>query len=92
MLRASTHYNTDNVNPGFYGDFNYNRSYTFFEWMVEKIHTQEQYSTVGMIMLVNEPERLSDTQYQNVQSNTQSLRNVSGLAMLASHLNTDHHP
>jgi hypothetical protein len=55
--------------------YHYGRAYQFFEWLTEKIHTNEQYSTVGMVMLVNEPERLFDT--ADALTNTNSMRQVS---------------
>lgn len=64
-----------NPNPGFYDSYNYNRTYSFFEFMTNRIHTNTAYSTVGMVMLVNEPERTWDTtDYPNAVSNAQSMR------------------
>ena len=63
-----------NVDPGFYQDYNYNRAYSFFSWLTNKIHTDSNYETVGMVMLVNEPERLTDHEYMDVRANTDSLR------------------
>lgn len=62
-----------NLDPGFYDSYNYNRTYSFFSWLTTKIHTNSKYTTVGMVMLVNEPERLTDTQYAHVQANDKSL-------------------
>jgi len=67
-----------NPNPGFYNDYNYGRAYQWLEWMTNKIHTNAAYSTVGMLELVNEPERTWDTaKYPNAQANTDSMRQVS---------------
>ena len=63
-------------NPAFYDSYNYNRTYEFFTWLVTKIHSNSAYSTVGMIELVNEPERHFDTQYGNQSANDNSLRSI----------------
>ena len=63
-----------NVNPGFYEAYNYNRTYSFFSWLTNKIHTNPNYDTVGMIMLVNEPERLTDQEYSDIKAHTHSLK------------------
>jgi len=66
-----------NPNPGFYEEYNYNRSYQWLEWMTNKIHTNANYSTVGALELVNEPEQTSDTaQYPNASGNAESMRQV----------------
>jgi glucan endo-1,6-beta-glucosidase len=66
-----------NPNPGFYSDYNYNRAYEFLQWMTKKVHTTAAYSTVGMLELVNEPERTFDTsKYPNAQANANSMRQV----------------
>ncbi|KAJ3559849.1 hypothetical protein NPX13_g9479 [Xylaria arbuscula] len=41
--------------PGFFTDANYERANQFLEWMTERIHTNDAYSTVGMIEVINEP-------------------------------------
>lgn len=64
------------VDPAFYDPHNYNRTYEFFDWLVTKIHSNSAYSTVGMIELVNEPERLLDTQYGSEQANDNSLQSI----------------
>lgn len=64
-----------NQSPGFYDDYNYNRAYEFFQFMTERIHTNASYSTVGMLMLVNEPERTWETStYPSAAANAQSMR------------------
>lgn len=66
-----------NPKPGFYNEYNYDRAYKWLEWMTEKVHTNPSYSTVGMVELVNEPERLWDAdKYPDVAANTESLRKV----------------
>jgi aryl-phospho-beta-D-glucosidase BglC (GH1 family) len=67
-----------NPKPGFYSEYNYDRAYKWLEWMTEKVHTNPSYSTVGMLELLNEPERLWDTdKYPDVAANSESLRKVS---------------
>ncbi|KAK5189842.1 hypothetical protein LTR96_009614 [Exophiala xenobiotica] len=64
-----------NPTPGFYDDYNYDRAYQWLEWMTNKIHTNDAYSTVGMLELVNEPERAWDTTaYPNAPANSDSMR------------------
>lgn len=66
-----------NPTPGFYNDYNYPRAYQWLEWMTNKIYTNDSYSTVGMLELVNEPERTWDTtKYPNAQANSDSMRKV----------------
>lgn len=66
-----------NPDPGFYDEYNYNRSYTWLEWMTTKIHTNSAYSTVGMLEIVNEPERTFDTaKYPNAVANSENMRQV----------------
>ncbi|KAF2973564.1 hypothetical protein GQX73_g69 [Xylaria multiplex] len=43
------------ANPGFFTDANYERANKFLEWMTERIHTNDAYSTVGMLEVINEP-------------------------------------
>lgn len=67
-----------NPNPGFYSDYNYDRAGKWLEWMTEKIHQNEAYrGTVGMLELVNEPERTFDSKYPDAQQNTESMNKVS---------------
>ncbi|ERS98107.1 endo-beta-1,6-glucanase [Sporothrix schenckii 1099-18] len=54
--------------PGFYVDYQYERALQFLEYLVEQVHTVNEYRNVGMIELVNEP-----LQTQNDQ--TSSMRN-----------------
>ncbi|KAI1609801.1 putative endo-beta-1,6-glucanase [Exophiala viscosa] len=64
-----------NPSPGFYDDYNYNRSYTWLEWMTNKVHTNDAYTTVGMLEIVNEPERTWDTStYPSAVANADSMR------------------
>lgn len=42
-------------NPGFYTPENYERAYRFLEWMTKRIHTNDNYTTVGMLEVLNEP-------------------------------------
>ncbi|RMD39452.1 hypothetical protein DV735_g5679, partial [Chaetothyriales sp. CBS 134920] len=66
-----------NPDPGFYQDYNYNRTYVWLEWMAKRVHQNPAYSTVGMLQLVNEPERVWDTDnYPNAASNAESMRKV----------------
>ncbi|RSL47209.1 hypothetical protein CEP54_013523 [Fusarium duplospermum] len=44
-------------NPGFYTPENYERAARFLEWMTKRIHTNGNYTTVGMIEAMNEPVR-----------------------------------
>ncbi|KPM38233.1 Glucan endo-1,6-beta-glucosidase B [Neonectria ditissima] len=41
--------------PGFYTAENYERAYKFLEWMTNRIHTNGNYTTVGMLQVLNEP-------------------------------------
>ncbi|KAM0198993.1 hypothetical protein ACHAPI_003437 [Fusarium lateritium] len=41
--------------PGFYTPENYERAYKFLEWMTKRIHTNGNYTTVGMLEVLNEP-------------------------------------
>ncbi|KAF7551354.1 hypothetical protein G7Z17_g5040 [Cylindrodendrum hubeiense] len=43
------------VNPGFYTAANYERAYKFLEWMTKRIHTHDNYTSVGMLQVLNEP-------------------------------------
>ena len=43
--------------PGFYVDYQYERAYKFLEWMTKIIHTNNKYRNVGMLEIVNQPER-----------------------------------
>jgi glucan endo-1,6-beta-glucosidase len=77
-----------NPNPGFFDDYNYNRAYEWLQWITNKVHTNPIYSTVGMLELVNEPERLYDSsQYPNVQANTDSMRQVGDQLSLSAQAN-----
>ncbi|KAF4996493.1 hypothetical protein FDECE_12409 [Fusarium decemcellulare] len=42
-------------NPGFYTPENYERALKFLEWMTKRIHTNGNYTTVGMLQVLNEP-------------------------------------
>ncbi|KAF9771352.1 hypothetical protein IL306_011011 [Fusarium sp. DS 682] len=42
-------------NPGFYTAENYERAFKFLEWMTKRIHTNGNYTTVGMLEVLNEP-------------------------------------
>ena len=67
----------DNPDPGFYSDYNYGRAYQWLQWMTNKVHTNGNYSTVGMIELVNEPERSWDTSnYPSAAANAKSMIEV----------------
>lgn len=44
--------------PGFYTPENYERALKFLEWMTERIHKNGNYSTVGMLQVMNEPVRV----------------------------------
>ncbi|RBQ79828.1 hypothetical protein FVER14953_08463 [Fusarium verticillioides] len=44
-------------NPGFYTTDNYERAFKFLEWMTKRIHTNGNYTTVGMLEVLNEPVR-----------------------------------
>ncbi|KAI3579443.1 glycoside hydrolase superfamily, partial [Fusarium oxysporum f. sp. albedinis] len=44
-------------NPGFYTAENYERAFKFLEWMTKRIHTNGNYTTVGMLEVLNEPVR-----------------------------------
>ncbi|KAF1963388.1 putative glucan endo-1,6-beta-glucosidase B [Byssothecium circinans] len=46
---------------GFFNTRNYERSYKFLEVMTERIHKNNAYRTTGMIEVLNEPERKSNT-------------------------------
>lgn len=41
--------------PQFYTPENYERAYKFLEWMTKRIHTNGNYTTVGMLEVLNEP-------------------------------------
>ncbi|CAG2005534.1 unnamed protein product [Fusarium graminearum] len=41
--------------PRFYTPENYERAYKFLEWMTKRIHTNGNYTTVGMLEVLNEP-------------------------------------
>ncbi|KAH6893337.1 glycoside hydrolase superfamily [Thelonectria olida] len=41
--------------PGFYTPENYERAYKFLEWMTKRIHVNGNYTTVGMLQVLNEP-------------------------------------
>jgi glucan endo-1,6-beta-glucosidase len=66
-----------NPDPGFYGEYNYDRSAEWLEWMTEKIHTDEKYSAVGMLEVVNEPERTFDTKDPDAERNAGNMIKVS---------------
>jgi len=44
-------------NPGFFNTSQYERAYQFLEWMTNRIHTNGNYSSVGMLEVLNEPAR-----------------------------------
>ncbi|KAI1416660.1 glycoside hydrolase family 5 protein [Hypoxylon sp. FL1857] len=46
--------------PGFYTKDNYERAYKFLEWMTERIHTNNNYRTVGTLEVINEPVHSQD--------------------------------
>jgi glucan endo-1,6-beta-glucosidase len=46
--------------PGFYTSENYERAAKFLEWMAERIHTNESYSNVGTLQVMNEPVHAGD--------------------------------
>ncbi|KAI0839897.1 glycoside hydrolase family 5 protein [Hypoxylon sp. FL0890] len=46
--------------PGFYTPDNYERAYKFLEWMTERIHTNNNYRTVGTLEVMNEPVHSGD--------------------------------
>ncbi len=66
-----------NPDPDFFSDYNYNRAYQWLEWITNKVHQDPAYSTVGMLELVNEPERIGDSKYPDAKTNTDSMRKVS---------------
>ncbi|KAF8534504.1 glycoside hydrolase family 5 protein [Trichophaea hybrida] len=41
--------------PGFYNDTEYERAYKFLDWMTENIHTNNNFRSVGMLEVMNEP-------------------------------------
>lgn len=43
------------VTPEFYTPENYERGLKFLEWMTKRIHTNGNYSTVGVLQVLNEP-------------------------------------
>ncbi|KAH7022269.1 glycoside hydrolase superfamily [Ilyonectria destructans] len=45
--------------PGFYTPENYERALKFLEWMTKRIHTHDNYTTVGMLEVLNEPVHVS---------------------------------
>lgn len=45
---------------GFYTHDNYERAASFLEWMTERIHSNENYKTVGMLEVMNEPVHAGD--------------------------------
>lgn len=50
------------VSPsGFYNDEQYNRTYHFLKWISQEIHTNSNFSSVGMLEILNEPERTVST-------------------------------
>ncbi|RMZ81377.1 hypothetical protein DV738_g2262, partial [Chaetothyriales sp. CBS 135597] len=66
-----------NPDPGFYHEYNYNRTYVWLEWITKRVHQNAAYSTVGMLQLVNEPERVWDTDnYPDASSNAKSMREI----------------
>ncbi|KAI0899156.1 glycoside hydrolase family 5 protein [Annulohypoxylon nitens] len=46
--------------PGFYTKDNYERAYKFLEWMANRIHTNNNYRTVGTLEVINEPVHSGD--------------------------------
>jgi aryl-phospho-beta-D-glucosidase BglC (GH1 family) len=66
-----------NADPAFYHESNFDRAYQWLEWMTKKVHTNLNYSTVGMLELVNEPERVWNTaQYPDAPENALRTRQV----------------
>ncbi|CAG9947752.1 unnamed protein product [Clonostachys rosea f. rosea IK726] len=52
------HIHYQGVNPPqFYTSANYERALKFLEWMTNRIHTNGNYTTVGMLQVLNEPVR-----------------------------------
>ncbi|KAF3937787.1 hypothetical protein ABW19_dt0205352 [Dactylella cylindrospora] len=45
----------DAPSAGFYVSYQYNRAVTFLGWITKKIHTDPNFSTVGMLQVLNEP-------------------------------------
>lgn len=45
---------------GFYNHDNYERAAQFLEWMAERIHTNDNYKSVGMLQVINEPVHSGD--------------------------------
>lgn len=40
---------------GFYNDYNYSRALEWLRWMVDIVHTTNEFRNVGMIEVINEP-------------------------------------
>ncbi|KAJ3204575.1 hypothetical protein HDU82_005749 [Entophlyctis luteolus] len=53
--------------PGFYVDWQYERALKFLEWITTIIHTNRNFRNVGMLQVVNEPER-SDAASPNLRA------------------------
>ncbi|KAI5866045.1 glycoside hydrolase family 5 protein [Durotheca rogersii] len=53
--------------PGFYTQENYERTYQFLEWMAERIHTNDNYRTVGTLQVMNEP--VHSSEYPDLAAN-----------------------
>ncbi|RGP67348.1 hypothetical protein FSPOR_6108 [Fusarium sporotrichioides] len=45
----------NNKPAGFFNDYNFGRAEKWLAWMTDRIHTNPDYSTVGMIEVLNEP-------------------------------------
>jgi hypothetical protein len=41
--------------PDFHNVYNYERAAQFLEWMTNRIHTQQEYRTTGVLQVLNEP-------------------------------------
>ncbi|KAK5996164.1 Glucan endo-1,6-beta-glucosidase B [Cladobotryum mycophilum] len=46
--------------PGFYNHDNYQRAADFLSWMAERMHTNPNYATAGMLQVMNEPVHAGD--------------------------------
>lgn len=55
LLYAKTALSEFASSPGFFKDYQYERAYSFLEWMTDRIHMNANYTGVGMIEVANEP-------------------------------------
>lgn len=53
--------------PGFYVNYQYERAYKFLEWMTSIVHTNNNYRNVGMLEILNEPVRGSNSQTNSMR-------------------------